>query len=197
MRKFDNAKNQAVYDLYSSHNPPTEENHLLAAYKRGLAGDTRSNFNTTGISHAAYMAGLDKYAKLFGPVYNDEKPMPAADTDGVEIIVDPDTHHILSVVRGQVLLLGHIGYAGSACILMVSRATYHAAIDDWLDRKADYGARNEFAGVGNIVFEDATETKHRYYLAAPLVNDGGTDWGRTINVKTFKATAFMVDMEHG
>lgn len=68
MRKFNNAKIQAVYDQFSSHNPPTEPLYLVEQYQNGLAGrreGSRHRGDPT-LSFAAYIAGRDKWTKLFG-----------------------------------------------------------------------------------------------------------------------------------
>ncbi len=122
------------------------------------------------------------------------------------ITIDPDDKHILSATDAEAILFGH-NNDDVPCILHVSREVYHAAIDDWLDHKANYNQNGGFAGVGCIYFEDAElipEAKGWLHsvsfglIKPPEDDDEDSDvWSHQTAVPTYRATQFNVDMEHG
>ena len=127
-----------------------------------------------------------------------------------EISINPDHHHILSADAKRVILLGYVdtgdkapGDDDEACVLMILRGDYFAALDEWLDRKADYNRNGEFAGIGALVFEEAKLSRAKHHVARHLLEDASnwdgsdTRWHEMIDVRTFTATQFFVDMEHG
>lgn len=107
------------------------------------------------------------------------------------IIINPDDHHILSATAEEVILRGELDWVDGPCILRVSRVTYFAAMTDWLDHKAEYarGWKGEFCGVGGISFEGTLAKGKKAWLR--------DDDDNPVNVKTYTATEFFVDMEHG
>jgi hypothetical protein len=112
------------------------------------------------------------------------------------ISVDPDGRHILSVAPdGRVILDAERyddedpGAPSEPCLLLVSRAVYHAAIDAWLDGKAIYGRYGQFAGVGCIYFLGYSKEPGQYWRRG--------DDDKSVAVDAYSVETFAVDMEHG
>jgi len=119
-----------------------------------------------------------------------------------EIMVNPDTHHILAATKNHVILLGHHHY--DPMIIVVLRKTYLEALSSWLDDKASYLERwGEFCGVGYMAFEADNESapSSRGYpdettVAKYLIDNSESN--EAIHVPVLLGTSkFTVDMEHG
>jgi len=59
MARFQNPRQQQVYDLFIAANPPTTSDGLLSAYKRGVGTGTRPPLRTS-LAYAAWAAGREK-----------------------------------------------------------------------------------------------------------------------------------------
>ena len=124
------------------------------------------------------------------------------------VSVNPDRLFMLSATEDDVILLG-LYFGDDAqdcedCVLYITRELFRNALEEWLDRKAEYREMwNSWCGVGSIVFEELSENPKPSYLARCLVDDTrdydveDTRWGEMVEVRTFRASTFIVDMEHG
>jgi hypothetical protein len=92
---------------------------------------------------------------------------------------------VLAVMDHEVILRGQ-QYSATRepidCVLYLSRALYHAAIDAWLDAKM-----SSAAGIGAIEWAGLTLRQGRAWVPT----DGGP-----LNVLAYDAAGFSVDMEH-
>ena len=121
------------------------------------------------------------------------------------VSISPDDLLILSATKDDVILRGsyYNGDDFSTCILYITRTLFHEALDEWLNRKQDYSElwNGEFCGVGAIYFEGLTERPDGAHLlqalAEPEKNDSDFAWGTMVDVRSFTASSFSVDMEHG
>lgn len=121
--------------------------------------------------------------------------------------VSPDGDmFILSATKKDVILKVNLNFEeDNVCILYVDRKLFRKAFDGWLDRKAEYNRsyNGEFCGQGSIYFEGLVELPAGAYLSRFMLedtNDWDEDsdkWGERVDVKSYRATSFCVDMEHG
>jgi hypothetical protein len=115
------------------------------------------------------------------------------------IHVNPDSHFILSATEGTVILLGwdYDGDKAEPAVLHVTRHTFQRAMSGWLDGKANYNSMGSWAGTGDICFEDVIDWPTGAHLRKGLVDYKTRSPDKMIDVKAYKGSTFIVDMEHG